>query len=501
MHQPAARNPPYDRARELDRREFLRLSTGLAAGAIASSTMALRALAQERPSTPVFVQGHYRPVTQEITRTGLRVRGAIPGALSGRYFRNTHNPPPGLVKGFWFGGQGMIHGVRIEKGRAEWYRNRYVQTPALKGAPLFRKDGSMDLTASAAATSVYAHAGRILALQEVNLPYEITPELDTVGVYDFGGALKTMMTAHPKIDPQTGEMIFLSNSPAAPYLTYHVADATGRLAHSEVIDGPGPSVMHDFAITRNYVIWFDPSVTLDLKSGLPFPYTWNDRYQARIGVMPRDRKKGPVQWIDVPSYYFFHLANAYERQDGKIVVEGTSYDRAAWDHSAKWINSLADHGDWTVAGSRLTRWTLDTPKRKATMDHIDELSPEFPTINYTKLGSHHRYSYAEIFPHGALKNHALAKYDGEAGKRELREFKSGQMPGEPYFVADPQGKSEDDGWLFTYVSDLGTGRSELWILDAQAIRSQPVAVVELPAWVPQGVHGSWIDDTDLRPRA
>ena len=484
----------------LDRREFMRLTAmAVATSAVASALPALEAMALgvDPKKTPVFVQGYYRPQLKQTTNTALRVRGNIPSSLAGRYLRNGHNPPPDLVKGFWFGGHGMLHGVRVKDGKAEWYRNRFVQTPALKGAPLYRKDQTIDLKASAAATSVYAHAGRILALQEVNLPYEVTPELETVGAYDFNGALKQMMTAHPKVDPETGEMLFLSNSPTPPHLTYHVADKTGKLVHTEVIEGPGPSVIHDFAITKNYVAWFDPSVTLAPKSGLAFPYTWNDNYQARIGIMPRDRSKGGVQWINMPSYYFFHLANAHEDAQGRVVIEGTSYDRAGWEHSAKWINSLADHGQWVVGGSRWTRWTADLKAGTIKKDLLDDLSLEFPTVNPANLGRYNRYTYAPIFPFGNQKTHAIAKYDNQTGKRTVRDFAHGEMPSEPFFAADPQGKSEDDGWLFAYVSNLNTQRAELWILDATNILAKPAGVIEIPTWVPAGVHGSWIPDSAL----
>ena len=485
----------------LDRRDFLRLTaSAIGASLIAAAMPTLDALAQGRDpkkKLPVFVQGQYRPQLKETTKTALKVRGAIPPALAGRYFRNGHNPPPDLVKGFWFGGQGMIHGVRINKGRAEWYRNRFVQTPALKGAETFKKDGTVDLKASAAATSVYAHAGKIFALQEVNLPFLVSPELETLGAFDFDGALKTMMTAHPKVDPETGEMLFIANSPLPPHLTYHLADKNGKLVHSEVIEGPGASIIHDFAITKNYVVYFDPSVTFDPKSKLPFAYSWKNDYQAKIGIMPRDRTKGATKWVNIPSYYYFHLANAYEDASGKVVIEGTSYDKASWDHSSKWINSLADHDQWVVGGSRYTRWTVDAQKGACDIKYIDDLSLEFPVINYALRGRQSRYTYTPVFPFGALKHHAIAKYDDQTGARQLREFKPTQMPGEVYFVADPNGKAEDDGWIFAYVSDLATQLTELWILDATNIKATPTAVVELGVWVPQGVHGSWISDAEL----
>jgi carotenoid cleavage dioxygenase-like enzyme len=487
---------------EMDRREVLRSTLAVAGTVLAPAllTPELAEAAKARPETtrpPVFVLGHYRPVLEERKATELKVEGAIPPVLSGRYFRNGHNPKPELIKGFWFAGNGMIHGVRLKGGKAEWYANRFVRTPALEGAPLMRGDGSFDLTASAAATSVYAHAGRIFALQEVNLPFLVSPDLSTVGPYDFGGKLKTVMTAHPKIDRRTGEMLFISNAPVPPHLTLHRVAANGELVHSEVIPGSGPSVIHDFAITKNYVIFADPSVTLVETSGLPFPYDWNDKYQAKIGVLPRDRSRGPVKWIATQPYYMFHLANAWEEPDGAIRLEGSYYDRAAWKRSSRWINSLADHEDWVVSGNRYIRWTIDPKAGKASFATIDDLSAEFPTLNQNRLGLRNRYTYAEAFPHGKLKNHAIVKYDGQTGKRRILEFPPGQMPSEPWFVPDPNGTAEDDGWLMSFVGDLTTQRGSLWIIDASTLATKPAARIEIPGWIAAGVHGSWIDDSEI----
>lgn len=138
-------------------------------------------------STPPYLTGHYTPVAAEHTVTQLTIRGTLPPELTGRYFRNGHNPKPGDTPTHWFKGAGMVHGLRLRAGRAEWYRNRWVRTPALDGAPYQRADGSVDLTASVAGTHVIEHAGRILALQEANVPFELSGELETLGAFDFGG--------------------------------------------------------------------------------------------------------------------------------------------------------------------------------------------------------------------------------------------------------------------------------------------------------------------------
>lgn len=481
----------------LTRRDILRMASGLAASTVATSMSTFAALAAggTNDGTPSFLAGHFRPVESESTAFGLPVRGTIPPTLSGRYFRNGHNPKDGVNPGAWFYGSGMIHGLRLSGGRAEWYRNRWIKTPALlEGKPLFTDQGTMDLTASAAGTSVIAHAGRILALQEVNLPFEITPELETLGPHDFGGALTTMMTAHPKICPRTGEMLFFGNSPLAPHLTYHVADARGALIHSEVIDGPGPSIIHDFAITENYVLWFDPSAVLDLQSGLPFPYSWRDAYPARIGVMPRDGSKGTVQWMEVDPFFVLHFANAWEDTAGNIIVEAPYFNRPAWDKALDFINGTSAHGAPPADGCVRSQWRIDPKAGTASVMLLDDLTVEYPTINLAHTGRENRYLYTCSFPGAGQRGCGIVKYDILSGARHLLSLPEAVMAGEPCFVPDPSGTAEDHGWLLTYVSDLRSDAAELWILDATQIEAGPVAAIELPVWVPAGVHGSWIDD-------
>ncbi len=159
--------------------------------------------------TPFHLRGNYAPVTGEETFTDMKVDGAIPPALSGRYLRNGANPKDVKTR-HWFFGDGMIHGVALEAGKARWYRNRWVRTRHLATRrPPTGPDGSRDLGAGQANTNIISHAGRILALTETTSPWELTRDLDTVGIHDFDGRLTTGMTAHPKICPTTGEMHFL----------------------------------------------------------------------------------------------------------------------------------------------------------------------------------------------------------------------------------------------------------------------------------------------------
>lgn len=440
---------------------------------------------------PTFLSGYFAPVLDELTAVDLRVRGALPPELSGRLFRNSHNPLPGVIPSHWFKGSGMIHGIRLREGRAEWYRNRWVRTPALEGKPYMTAQGP-DLTASTAGTHVIEHGGRILALCEANLPFEMSRELDTLGAYDFAGKLTTAMNAHPKVDPATGELHFFGYSPFPPYLTYHVASPAGQLVRSEEIPGVGPSMIHDFAITQDYVVWLDLPVIFNPREHSGIPYGWSDDYPARIGLMRRD---GPVQvrWFEIEPGYILHLVNAFEDGRGRVVVEGPRLDRAGWFKSWNWWAG-SEHGPAPVSRAHKHRWTLDLATGTVREERIDELVTEFPTINDKWHGRAHRYDYAVSFPATDGAGYALVKYDQLNGNRYIRPVGPDRMPSEAVFVPAAGATGEDEGYLLSVVSELHRDGAELLVLDATDITAPPVATVEIPRRVPGGIHGSWIPD-------
>ncbi|AZM87210.1 carotenoid oxygenase family protein [Streptomyces sp. W1SF4] len=437
-----------------------------------------------------YISDHFAPVTDEITGRDLKVRGTLPPELNGRFFRNGHNPKPGVTPTHWFRGEGMLHGVRLRDGRAEWYRNRWVRTPFLDGVPFT----GTELDVSAAATNIIFHGGRYLALQEANLPWEVSADLETIGVHDFGGKLTTSMTAHPKEDPRTGELHFFSYSPFAPFLTYYVADASGAIVRSEVVDGSGPSLMHDFAITREHVVFINSPVVFDHAEHSGIPYRWHDDVPLRIGVMPR--AGGRTVWYEAPEQAaLLHVANAYTDPRGRIVLEAPRFDRSAWESSWKWWVGAPGHGTSPDAGSTFHRWVIDPGTGKVTAESLGELVTEFPSINEARTGSDHRYSYAIAFPGAGLSGYHTVKLDSRTGRETLLAHGEGRMPGEAVFVPAEGGRAEDDGYLLTVVSDVAADASELLVLDAGDLST--VAAVELPRRVPAGIHGDWIPDTGL----
>ncbi|GAB1824614.1 carotenoid oxygenase family protein [Herbidospora sp. RD11066] len=424
-----------------------------------------------------YLEGHLAPVPDEIEAFDLPVTGTLPPELTGRYFRNGPNPLPGQDPGHWFTGAGMIHGIRLRNGRAEWYRNRWVKTSRFTDDARYIDDqGTIDRAAVQANTNVIRHADKILALVESGFPHEMSPDLDTIGPVDFGGRLTTAMTAHPKEDPVTGELFFFGYGFFAPFLTYHRMSKDGVLVESREIPVPGPTMMHDFAITENYVVWLDLPVVFDLDlafKGQGMPYRWDDGYGARIGYMRKSG--GPVTWVDVDPCYVFHVGNAREDSAGNIVIDAVRYAPGTFTGLWSHISGTPNPAHETI-GSALHRWTISGNTAKE--EQVDDRLVEFPTINDAHTGLPGRYLYA-------AGGKEIVKYDLTSGASIIRET---HVPGEAVFV--PRGTAEDDGWLVSVVA-TETG-SDLLVLDASDLGH--VASVHLPRRVPRGFHGHWLAD-------
>lgn len=432
-------------------------------------------------TTPRHLAGNYAPVTEELTAHDLPVTGTIPAELSGWYLRNGPNPAD-AASGHWFFGDGMIHGLRLEGGRAVSYRNRWVRTSSFTdGARMYDAQGQRDLTAGPANTHVVRHAGRTLALVETALPYELSRDLDTKGPYDFGGRLHTAMTAHPKTCPTTGELHFFGYGILEPeHLTYHRADASGELVVSRTVEVPGPTMLHDFALTAEHVVFMDLPVVFDLDlavAGTTMPYCWDDQYGARLGVLRRDDPHGAVRWFDIDPCYVFHTLNAYDAPDGTIVVHVMRYAEI-WRRTGQGITPPEDAVLWT--------WTIDPATGTVREEQRDDRPGEFPRVDdrLTGLASAHGHMTCD---------NSLVRYDLATGAATAHDFGPHRTPGEAAF-APADDTPGGPGWLVTYVHDATTDRSDLVVLDADDLGADPVATVHLPARVPFGFHGNWLRD-------
>jgi carotenoid cleavage dioxygenase-like enzyme len=424
-------------------------------------------------------------VTDELTEFNLPVEGAIPAELDGWYLRN--GPNPRQATAHWFTGDGMIHGVRIEGGRAAWYRNRWVRTDSFaEDFPLYNADGTRTLRSSVANTHVVNHAGKTLALVESSLPCEISNDLETLGAFDFGGKLVDSMTAHPKICPTTGEMHFFGyGNIFQPHVTYHRADANGELTVNRPLDVPALTMMHDFALTAEHVIFMDLPIVFNLdiaiKGDGDMPYRWSDNYGARFGVMRRDDPFGPVRWFDIDPCYVFHVANAFETTgaDGsRIILQAVRYPEL-------WRNT----GGFDADGV-LWSWTIDLETGTVIERQLDDRAVEFPRIDDRLATLPARYAVS-------VGDGRLIRYDlttGDAVEHAFGTAESPGAPGEAVFVPSTSGPAdESSGWYIGYVYDPARDGSDLVIIDASDFAAQPVARIKLPQRVPYGFHGNWIN--------
>lgn len=444
---------------------------------------------------PLHLAGNNAPIADEVTCEPSEVIGAIPEELSGQYFRNGPNPRTGWSPHF-FGGDGMIHTIALSGGEAAWYRNRYVRTPMYEhpGESRFTLafdpgTGTIDYGVTTANTHLVAHAGRLFALEEGGFPYEVTPELATIGAYTFDGALRTPMTAHPKTCPRTGELLFFGYQLRPPFLTYYRASRTGRLLQTQVVDVPRATMMHDFAVTANHVVFMDLPVVFDARgaaTGGP-PWRWDDGHRARFGVLPRADGDAAVRWFDVEPCYVWHTMNAFEGED-TITVTGTR------------VPTLWREGPDDLGGGLpvLHRWVLHLATGTVTEAPLDDAPSEYPRVADSGIGLPHRYGYTTSFSLDAEPHHAeVYKYDLTRGAvRTVHRFPAGHTCGEAVFVPrDPGaagGGAEDNGYLMTFAHDRARGTGYLAILDAADLAADPVAEIHVPVRVPTGFHGNWI---------
>ena len=435
------------------------------------------------------LQGNWAPVEKELSETNLEIKGEIPKDLSGLFVRNGFNPVSGYSD-HWFFGNGMLHGVYLEDGKAS-YKNRYVRTPYYED-DLNVMSSFGNLAASPANTHIVNHAGKLLALEETSLPWELNKDLDTIGVEDFEGKLKTAMTAHPRVCPETGEMLFFGYSMMGePYLNYYRVSKEGKLVQSEAIEIPRPVMMHDWNITRNYVVFMDlPIVSdMDLAVTTGSPFGFKPECGARLGVMPREGNNSDVRWFDIDPCFVFHSFNSFE-VDNKIVLYVSRQQEAM-------VGGFKDiyGGETTVA--KLWRWVIDLEKGTVSEEQLDDGACDFPRVNDNRIGLHSDFGYCmqiKTDVESLTFGENLFKYHLESGKRTDHHLGNNVAGGEPVFAPKPGAKSEDEGWVLSLVHERNSRKSKLVIIDAQAFDQEPVAEVIIPQRVPYGAHGSWIQN-------
>ena len=463
-------------------------------------------------SHPLLSRG-FEPIRFECDYAHLVVEGRLPSELRGTLYRIGPNPqfrPRGEYNPLQ--ADGMIHAFRIGDGRVA-YRNRWVRTRQWQrereaGRALFATSGNPaesdpsvvgTPTNGVANTNLVWHAGALLALEEGHAPIRIDPvTLDTLGPWTFGGALTSNMTAHPKLDPAIGEMVLFANFPNRRFdgaLAVYVADSTGRIVRQERIVGPYAALVHDFAITREYIVFVVCPVTLSLdrlRAGRS-PIAWEPDRQTHVGVV--SRSSGAVSWYAHRACMAWHTLNAYDTEDG-IVLDLCVQAAAAFPSPD---GNMAPSSDLR---QYLTRWTLkhategSDPSVSCLSDtRLSQVVCEYPRIDERRMGQRHRHGYVAAVGGPGTDDpfhRAIGHFDFDTGDMSLWHAGSHCAVSEPIFVPRAPDAPEGDGWLLATVFDERRNASHLAVLDAARVAEGPIARAHLDHRVPMGFHGTFI---------
>lgn len=452
-------------------------------------------MSAQNASSPALLPGaayltdNFAPVEVETTAFDLPVTGRVPDELAGRLLRIGPNPisAPDPRSYHWFNGTGMVHGLRLRNGKAEWYRSRFVRDATVAAAtgraPIGgpgagSRDGNVN-------TNLMNVGGRLSAVVEAgSLPVELDYELASVARSDFGGTLEAGYTGHPKYDPITGEQHALTYEPGHP-VRYVSVGRDGRATTKARIDLPHVPLIHDTAFTESFIVVPDFPVTFQPeRATTAFPWLWDERRPSRIGLLPRDGDVSRLQWFDAPRCFVFHFVNAYDI--GDLTIIDVARHPRMFDRDPNGPNEGAPV---------LVRWTLDRRSGRLSETGIDDHGNEFPRINGRLGGQPYRYAYTAHWGEGVAAGPAM-KHDLARGTTEVHDFGPGRKTLEPVFVRKRGATAEDEGWILSYVYDAPSGMSDVVILDAQAFGDEPVATVRLPVRVPFGFHGGWAPDAD-----
>lgn len=467
-----------------------------------------------------YLHGVYAPTVDELSVDGLSVEGELPADLVGGYFRNGPNPVYQPKNRYHpFDGDGMVHGVYFRDGKAT-YRNRYVQTlsraqeqvdgrsvsPGVMGpfdysvSPFGIKDTSN--------TDVFWYNGDLVTLwYNAGHPYLLDSQtLATRGYCELQGRQQQRMSAHSRVDWNTGELLFFDYGDEPPFMTFGVADPTGSLLHEVAIDLPGPRLPHDIGFTTNYAILHDLPFFHDMNVLRRHNYrvlTFHRDVPTRFGIIPRRGQGSEVRWFECEPCYILHVTNCWEEGDW-VVMDGCR-SRNPMPDTQPGDGELASMLAYMRLEANAYRWRFNLKTGEVLEGDIDDLNTEFNKSNPIFHGVCSKYAYHQRIPllhegGHTLRFTGLVKYNNDTGERSQWDYGPGVFGSEAVFAPRPgadRSCAEDDGYVITLTTDSNNWQSDCLVFDATDITTGPVCRVRLPHRVPFGFHATWARGEDL----
>ncbi|REE96300.1 carotenoid oxygenase family protein [Thermomonospora umbrina] len=448
--------------------------------------------------------------------------GAVPAGLAGTLYRNGAG---NHLSDYIIDGDGLVSAVTFTGGGPVRVRSRYVRTPSYAVSLDARGQGRVPLRlgganadggplrnafrtpASQANTSVTMIDGRLLALWEADMPWELDPAtLETFGQCAMDGVLEprgsagrrggTPYSAHPCWDPAAAELWnFGCVQGPRPRLEIYRTRRGGPTEHVRSIRMPRRYMVHDFAMTATHLVFCLGPVILDLGGFLSGRLTafeamrWHGDEPTRILLVPRDG--GPFRVIETDPWFQWHFAGAYD--DGDDIVFDLVRFRS-WSAMHEAISSLSHLTDpaSTLVG-RLWRYRVGS-SGKLESHQLHGLPMEWPTIDMRRSTTTHRNVYGAALNHAAagVAFTAVARYDTETGEADLHDYGPGHLVSEPLFVPRDPDVLDEQGWLIANETNLTEGTTNIAIFNAQAVTDGPVCILPVPESLGYTFHGQWV---------
>lgn len=460
-----------------------------------------------------YRNGAWTPNFAELDADDLEVIGTIPLDIDGVYLRNTENPVHDSIGRYHpFDGDGMIHGLRIKNGKAS-YRNRFVRTKGLaaeqaEGGPLWagimgrpadskRKGwGAHGSLKDSSSTDIVVHAGKALStFYQCGEGYRLDPQtLATIGTAPW--VPEEGISAHPKVDEKTGELLFFNYSTKAPFLHYGVVGADDQLQHYVPIPLSGPRLPHDMAFSENYAIFNDCPLYWKpelIERNLYVP-SYHPDEPTRFGIIPRRGQPDDIKWFSARPTYVLHWTNAFEQGD-ELILDGYFQNEPVppplTDFPAGY-ESMGASIDLHSFKPELHRWRFNLNNGECREETLfDQYPVEFGMINQQIAGQPYRYVYSVTGKPGWFLFNGLVKHDLETGTAERFYFGDQRFGSEAPFIPRQSARTEDDGYLISFITDMAQDRSECIIIDAQNIAAGPICTIILPQRICSGTHATW----------